>query len=314
MHAEDYHSARGLSNSALKDLEVSPLRYWHLHINPNLPKDEPTPAMKVGTALHSAVLEPKLFESRFACSIKREDHWLVTIADIRAWMMDRGQKPKGSTKDALITQALAFDPTVMIYDVEERMHAARNEGKEILHPEDWDRVQGMANALHNEPRLMEILSDGQPEVSMFAADPDSGVLLKSRMDWASPTITLDLKTFSQTRGKTIDRSIADAIYYEKYYRQAYFYQRVRSLQEKPGRTDFVLAFVESEEPYEVRLKVLRPTTAGQPNLYWMRAAAEVNALIERYAHCMEKFGTDPWRDEQDIDPLIDEEIPQLAWN
>lgn len=314
MHAADYHGAAGLSASGMKDLEVSPLRYWYLHINPNRPKDEPTPAMKVGTALHYAVLEPSKLNDHVACQLKLEPHWLVTVADIRTWLTDHGVTPKGARKDGLITQALARHPEVKIWDVEEKLFQAKHDGKTILHVDDWTRVHGMANALRNEPRLMEILSSGQSEVSMFATDPDTGVLLKSRMDWVTPRVTLDLKTFSQQRGKTIDRCVNDAIFYEKYYRQAHFYHRVRLQQENPGRPDSVLAFVESEEPFEVRLKVLRPTTAGQPNLYWMRAATETNALIERYRYCTEKFGSEPWRDQQEIDPLVDEEIPQLAWN
>lgn len=315
MHADDYHAAPGLSNSALKDLEVSPLRYWHLHINPNRPVDEPTPAMKIGTALHCALLEPTKFDSRFACSIQREDHWLVTVEDIRTWLKDHSQTPKGTKKDGLITQALDHDPKVMIFDVEEKVYAAANEGKTILHPDDWARVHGMAAALRNEEALAQILEAGEPEVSMFAPDPETGVLLKSRMDWVTPAKTLDVKTFSQMRGKSIDKSVADAIYYEKYYRTAYFYTQIRVLQESapPKRPDFVLAFVESEEPFEVRLRVLRPTTAGQPNLYWMRAQQEVTYLIRRYSDYVTQYGLDPWRDEQRIDPLLDDEIPQMSY-
>lgn len=319
MHADEYHSAPGLSNSALKDLEVSPLRFWHLHLNRNRPADEPTAAMKLGTALHCAVLEPAKFDGRFACSLQREDHWLVTVAQIREWITDRGGKPNGTLKAALITQAIQIDPAVKIFEVEEKFHAALHEGKTILHPDDWSRVHGMAQALRNEAAMQELLDTGEAEVSMFATDPESGVSLKSRMDWVTPTKTLDVKTFSQMRGKSIDKSVADAIYYEKYYRTAYFYTHVRSLQESQStnarrlRPDFVLAFVESEEPFEVRLKVLRATTAGQPNLYWMRAANEVTAMIRRYADYFTKYGVDPWRDEQDIDPLIDDELPQLAW-
>ncbi len=301
----------------MKDLEVSPLRYWYLHINPNRPKDEPTPAMKVGTALHYAVLEPSKLDDHVVCQLKLEPHWLVTVEHLRAWLKDHGAEPKGTRKDGLITQALALDPKVKIWDVEEKMFQAKNDGKIILHADDWARVHGMANALRNEPRLMEILSAGEPEVSMFAPDPDSGVMLKSRLDWVTPSVTLDLKTFSQTRGKTIDQTVADAIWYEKYYRQAYLYSRVRALQENAPKKspDSVLAFVESDEPFETRIRVLRPTTAGEPNLYWMRAASETDALIWRYSDCMRRFGTDtPWREDQGIDPLLDSEMKGLVFN
>jgi hypothetical protein len=172
----------------------------------------------------------------------------------------------------------------------------------------------MAEALAVEPALQKMLATGTSEVEYFVTDRETGVNLKSKMDWVAPGLILDLKTFSASRGKSIDRAVADAIWNEKYYRTAYFYRHVRMLADTSDkRPDFVLAFVESEEPHEVRIKVLRPTTAGQPNMYWMRAKVEVDGMIRRYAEYIEKFGDKPWRDEATAEPLIDEEMPGLAY-
>ena len=137
--------------------------------------------------------------------------------------------------------------------------------------------------------------------------------LKCRLDWKHPKLTLDLKSFTQKgTGKPIDRCITDIIFFEKYYRQAVFYTMMRGWP-KEFKGEFVFAFIESEPPYETRLRVLRPTTAGQPNLYWQTALNEINELVRQYAACQKLYGEKPWRDGQRLEPLFDEEMPQIAY-
>jgi len=303
----------------MKDLAISPLRYWYRHINPERPEDEPTPQQQFGSAVHCAVLEPGEFSKRYACKVQAEDYdgCLVVAEDLKGWLRDKGIQPKGTTKAGWISQIQSADPTVPIFDVIRQQHAEENAGKVLFGSDDWARIRRAADSLLDEPRVVGILTEGQAEVSIIDIKaPDLGVPLKGRLDFVAPAMTLDIKTFSQTRGKSIDKTITDAIWYEGYYQQAYFYTWLRVLsggfERKPWPT-FVFAFVESEEPHEVRLRALRPVTAGQPNLYWERARREVNALIQRYADYRGRYGDQPWRDTQEIDPLIDEEVPQLVW-
>jgi len=241
--------------------------------------------------------------------------------DLRGWCKDHGIAPKGTRKAEVIAQVQAnSDPCPPILDSIRERHAVENAGKIELSKDFWYRCGNAAIALRQEPRLAEISENGQPEVWMTATDPDTKVLLKGKLDWVSPTCTVDVKTFSQMRGKSIDKSIADAIWYERYFRQAYFYCYLRSLQpgaEKPGLAacapPFVLAFVESDEPHEVRLRELRAKVCGEVNVYWERARIEVRELIRTYAEYSERFGIKPWRDACDIVPLVDQEMPGLAY-
>lgn len=322
MTAEEYHAAPGLSNSGLCDLMVSPLRYWHCWLNPNRPKEEPTPFMQFGSALHCAVLEPDKFDSRYAQKLDAAEieGCLVTIEDLRTWLRDQGCRPTGTRKADVIAQVQAVDPNVPIFDVLRERHDAEHEGKVQFNLEDWHRIGGAAQALRAEPELQEILSDGQAEQSFFVKHHDTGVMLKSRMDWIAPNATLDLKSFSATRGKPIDKAVCDAVWFEAYYRKAYFYCLVRALAngdltvagpQKAPR--FILGFVESQEPHEVRIRELRPKVGSEVNLLWHRGRFEVNSLIELYADCVRKFGDRPWRTSREIEPLIDEEFPALAY-
>jgi len=319
---QEYDAIRALSNSGMKDLAVSPLRYWFHWINP-APKPEEdeteTKALRIGSALHCAVLEsPEVFDTRYARALDPSD-WpvcLETISDIRGWITDHGGKPSGTRKDEVTAQALdlmnRLGVEVPILDEEKRRHFAANQGKTILAVEEWERVVGMTRALFDEPELMKILEQGQPEATLTATDPETGVLLKARLDWFAPGVTADLKTFTQKRGVSIDRSIHDAIFFEKYYIQAYFYRYVRQLV-TGEKSRFVFGFVESEQPHETRLKEMRPTGLEGANVYWEQARVEVRKMIRLYADCLDKYGDAPWRDPQEVAEVEDGDIKQMAW-
>lgn len=320
--ASEYFAAHGLSNSGLKDLAISPLRYWYRHVNPKRTPDEPTPEMQFGSALHAAVLEPNEFDHRYVCRLDKSEikGCLETMEDLKGWLSERGLSTTAKKKEELITRVHAVDPAVPILDVLKIQHEIAHHGKTQFKKDEWYRIGGAAQALRREYWISGILQEpGQAEAPMFATDPDTGVILKAKMDWITDGCTLDLKTFSQQREKSIERSVGDAIYYERYYIQAYFYSLIRGLQEGSGRKmaqqapPFILAFVERDEPHEVRIKSLQPKSAGVPNMYWEIARTEVGGMIHTYAKHLEKYGDAPWRQSQEIDLFTDENIPQLAY-
>lgn len=309
---EDYRALPGLSYSGLKDLAISPMRYWAKHVDPERVKPEPTPEMQFGSALHCAILEPSKFGDRYACELIPPDNCLDTMEELRTFLKNCGVTPKGTRKADVIAQVQAFAPEVAILDVIQKEHLAENVGKVIFKAEDWQRLKGAVNALGEEPHVNQILSEGQAEVALFSVDEETGVRLKGKVDWLTPKLNLDLKTFTQKRGRDIDRSITDAIFYEKYYMQAFFYALLRGWpKEFDGTT--VIPFVESDAPNEVRIRRLQPKSAFQPNAYWTRALLEVRGLIRTYAECVAQFGERPWKYAQEISSLVDEEMPQLAY-
>lgn len=315
---QEYAATPGLSNSMMKDLAISPLRFWHKWVRADRTQDEPTPEMRFGSALHCAVLEPNEFLNRYACELQADDYpgCLVTIGDLRQWLKDKGITPKGTLKADVIAQVQSVDSSVPILDVIERRHFAQNADKVLFKPEDWARIYGAAESLRSEPLVQDILRDGQAEVSLVAKDPETGIRLKCRVDWLAPKVTLDLKTFTQKRGKSIDKSVTDAIWYESYYVQGYIYQLIRriALGENHNDSEFVLAFVESDPPHEVRLRSLLPKVGGNVNLLWERARINVRELLSSYEENVRHFGAEkPWRYARDVEPLADEEVPQVAY-
>lgn len=316
---EEYFAIPALSNSGMKDLAVSPLRFWHRHINPDREPEEETAAQRIGSALHCTVLEgADAFEARYVRAFDRStiEGALDTVSDLRGWLESNGVKPKGTRKQDLIDQVKAMrvlaGVDVRIVDEEREVYDMLAEGREVLTNAEWTQVEGMADSLRQELVLMDYLSQGRPEVPMVATDPATGVLLKAKLDWMAPTITLDLKSFTAKRGSNIDRAVHDAIWYEGYYRQAYLYEHIRRIV-TGERSQFVFAFVESTPPYEVRIKSLQARGDHQANLYWERARIEVTALILSYAHNLDRYGDNPWRSSQTAETLLDEDIRQLAY-
>jgi hypothetical protein len=314
LSAAEYHAAPGLSHSAMKHLAVSPYRFWHNCVNPEREPIEPTPAMIFGSALHSATLDDEAtFDAQFCCEYAPPEGALDTVPQLRDWhLMATGNKAKGTAKEEVAAQVRSISGHPPIVMDEEKRHFVANEGKTILKSYDWQRLTECTQALAREPEFQRLRHGGRNEVSYFVTDPETGVLLKARMDCVTPTHSLDPKTFS-SKGKTIDKAVCDAIYYESYNRQAWLYTYIRHLAGE-GSPDWVNVFIESEQPHEVRIKRLsRNDATAHENLYWSTARIETQRLMWLYAECKAKFGDKPWRTDASIETLEDQDIPALAW-
>lgn len=314
MSDAEYRAMPGLSHSAMKHLAVSPYRFWHKCISPDREAEEPTDFMIFGAALHSAALDDEaVFDSKFCCEHIAPEGALDTVPQLREWYLAAtANKAKGTTKEEIAAQVRLIDGHPLIVMDEEKRHFAQNQGKHILKAEDWQRLTDCTWALHREPEFQKLRNGGRTEVSYFVTDPDTGVLLKARMDLVTPTVTADPKTFS-AKGKTIDRAVADAIYYDGYSRQAFLYTKIRHLAGE-GVLPFVNAFVESEQPHEVRIKRYVNKSGGFESVLWSQARAEVTRLIRLYAECSAKFGDKPWRTDASVDETRDEDFKGLAWD
>jgi hypothetical protein len=316
MTREEYESNPGLNYSGLRDLAISPLRFWHKWLNPERVEEPPTPAMELGSALHAAVLEPHAFDKRYYCAldVNKIEGALVTMDDIRKFVKSNGMEPDpkyNKHKDALINWTLSVFPSAPIVDVLQLQHDTLHAGKVRFDPVDWDRLAWMAKILTDEPRIQQLLNDKSAkfEVTLLAVDEETGIHLKGRLDMITDHVIPDIKTFSQKDTQDIGESINRTLYYSRHHWQAFFYARLRGWPERWNGTN-LLAFIESEAPHETRLRSLSPKMAGQANLYWLEAQRETRRLIRVYKEHMDNFGVDrAWRYAQEATPLVDEDLP-----
>ena len=66
MNNNEYHAdTSAISASGLKLFARSPAHYWAAYLDPARKPQQPTPAMKLGTATHCAILEPDLFNAGY---------------------------------------------------------------------------------------------------------------------------------------------------------------------------------------------------------------------------------------------------------
>lgn len=341
MPEDAYHAAEGLSCSGIKHLTVSKLNYWHRNLNPDREPEEDTGARRFGKATHCFALEPERFARQFAMKLSPEDFpgALVTADDLKAFLEANGLPKSGKKKSDLIERIVASGLPAVVWDLELERHAAEHAGKTFLGKEESKKIAGAAAVLAADPYVTAALSGGMPEVSFFVRDPETGVMLKARMDYVRPRSTIDIKTFSNSRGKPVEKAVFEAIFYEGYHLQCVFYNLVRELARQQlaagaVRTygevheqwlkefteaeehGFVLVFIESAPPFDLRMVLMKEAGAlgADLNVYWSSAYMRISDMKTLYAECLSRYGDGPWRDHPPPHQLEDTDLPMLMFS
>ena len=208
MSNEDYHSGPGLSKSSLDLI--------HKSVNHFLSRSavrKETPAMRLGTAVHSAILEP--------------DDW-------------PGGYVRGPGVDAR---------TAEWKEVSEQALAS---GRVLLPPDDYDKVEMMRESvLSIDNKYVDLIKDssGIAEGSLFGEDPMTGALLKIRPDYIIPEkkLIIDVKSSKNARPAEFARS-AGIFRYDV---QAALYSDVAATHwdSDADKWEFVFLVVENQPPF-----------------------------------------------------------------
>jgi PDDEXK-like domain of unknown function (DUF3799) len=165
----EYHSAAGISKSGLDLIARSPAHYKYA------PPKESTRAMEIGTAIHTALLEP----DRFA-----EDYVLLRdVTDRRA---------------AAYKDACKYHPS-----------------ERVLTGSEADKVMGMSESVLGNIHAQAMLShaDAQKELSVITTDPETGVTVKARFDLLVGAKSLDVKKTQDARSEAFAKSVANYRYH-----------------------------------------------------------------------------------------------------
>jgi exodeoxyribonuclease VIII len=169
-----YHRWRGASQSRLLTLrDRSPA---HMQWQMEHP-EEATPAMRLGAAVHTAVLEPDVFLEQYMC--------------------DAGGDGRSKV-------------------VKERRAKLREEypDRTFMRPDDFDTCMAVREAVAAHP-IAKALLDGPTERSAVWVDEESGVVCKARFDQLTngvPALT-DLKTTTDASPEAFARAIYKYGYY-----------------------------------------------------------------------------------------------------
>ena len=233
----EYHALDYVSKSHLDEVNKSPFHYWDKYINPNRVEIEPTKQMLLGSAMHTMVLEPELFEKEYIVESANAPKRPTAI-------QRNAKKPSSQTLDA-IAYWEEFDKKAV--------------GKNLISIDDYERLTIMKQRIFDHPAASTILSlSGVAEQSYQWKDNQTGEICKSRPDFHTDdgTLIVDLKTTSDASELGFQKSVHNF----RYHVQAGFY--LRSIKEAE---QFVFIAVESKPPYLVAVYNASPEMIAAGN-------------------------------------------------
>ena len=236
----DYRRTEGISQSAMKELLVSPAHYQAAY-GPNAEPRFATSAMTWGLALHARVLEPEKFDNLF---------------------YDRSGKAKEPTvqelKDMLDESQTEYPKTAKKADLEALLwpEGKKKDKRTSMDPKDFENVIRAGDALRTHDITGEWFCPGLPEyrkyneVSLYIKN-DLGQTLKGRFDrmlLTDDTLTiLDLKTTQDATPKGFQRSVANF----SYDLQAAWYSNLAQVCFPKHRVEFLFCAIEKKAPFGI---------------------------------------------------------------
>lgn len=196
-----YHAGPEISKSGLDLIEKSPAHYAQRE------QKEPTPAMRMGTAIHRALLEPERFEAEYV------------VVDAK----DRRQK---AYKDAVLEHGVEL----------------------VLLPHEHDNLRAIQRAAFERPMIESLLKAlGHRELSAFAKDPVTGVVVRCRYDLLGAGFAVDLKKSRDVFERGFSRAVASY----RYHVQVALYSDVYKWLTGEELEAFWLVAIEETPPYTI---------------------------------------------------------------
>ena len=212
--AEDYHAAPGASASRLRLLKRSAAHMKYEMDNPQ----EPTPAMIIGSATHSAILEPDLFAKEWG-------------------VLPPGHGSSKAVKEAKAELIVQFG------------------ADHILKPDVYDNILAMRDSVLGSPLVDDFLDGATTEASYYWTEVtdttnELSVKCKARIDavprkadWWMDDCIIDIKTTTDASLKECQRSV----YNFGYHIQAAHYLAATD------RQRFIFVVVEKAPPHCVAI-------------------------------------------------------------
>lgn len=295
LSAEDYHNDLAIGCSNIKDLLISPLKYWiNSPLNPKR-KNKETKSKTIGAALHCYLMERERFYQDYIVL-----PYLYVDSDFYRTESVKPDFDKNfsmrKTKDAKTFEYVGF--------------------KTVLKEEEFAEIKDAVEYFESLP-TGSLFRDGYAEVSIFWRDEETGLMCKCRPDYLTSSYIADYKSIN-----SIDQIKSSIATYDYYLQQTWYLEGLNQLRKsglvtppfehliKNPHHNFIFAFQEKEAPYLVRLKTFNEEISN-----W--AGDKCRKGLEIYKKNFEKYGAERWCDdykragENDIEMFGFEDLP--AW-
>lgn len=156
--------------------------------------------------------------------------------------------------------------------------AARAEGKIPVTAADYASIEAMADRLSSHTLAMRLLSDGEPEVSAYALDEETGVLRRCRFDWLGSTVLTDYKSALSADPRDLAGRYGGVKKWGYDAQAAWYLDLARDLGHPAAAFAFI--FQEKTAPYQV-------TVAYIDDADLWDARQRNRAALERFRDCTE---------------------------
>lgn len=257
-----YHAHPAVSKSHLDEIERSPLHYWARFLDPNRIVPAPTPAMVIGTAVHTHVLEMQEWDKQYVIAPEGIDR--RTKAGKEEWA--------------------AFE--------------SECQGKTVLKREEGELIAAMGRAVYGHPAAAMLLAlSGRAETSHFWTDETTGLECKCRPDYLLEdcSVIVDLKTTEDASPRGFQQSIARY----GYAKQAAWY--LHGVEQSTGvcPSQFIFICVEKKPPFAVGVYA---ADAEMIKYGWEKAERNLERIAEcraanywpSYSTEIEPISLPPW--------------------
>lgn len=233
---EVYFNAPALGSSDFHILDRDPPSWWYAsaHNPERTEQRRRSRALAFGSALHALILEGEAaYARRFVVEPdEMSNRWLRSRTAIVEALENKGvhlSKADSFDTAKLVAAARRCGIGPDVWDVAKAdFEAAKKQGKQFITGDEDRRLRRMAHIVAQHPDLGPNLKKGLSEVSVFWRDAKRpGILLRARFDKLLPKITLDLKTFSNTRDESPEDASISAIVNLGYDLQAEHYREAR---------------------------------------------------------------------------------------
>lgn len=346
MPEEEYHDIPYFSRSMSENMNVDAQEAWyHSPFNPQKPENEPTAQMQLGTAVHSMLLEPDVFEKLYVTRPTIDDFSGKIVLDKNAELQDFlasvGEKKTGKKEDLIARAEPYLDPSkYVIWDnvMSSYYQEIQDYGKREISASDVEILSGIKKNLDESEEIKQILQEGYPEVTIIWKDEETGIMCKCRLDWVRIEAIGEVKTFSMKFKKNLRKAMRDTINYERYNVQFAVYQVALEniiKKVKAGKAEvfgevkkewlaeflknsvkqFFIIFARTQAPYQVRaIELQRAYTEGaSQNVYFSEGYLSFRSGITQYASYLKQFGDKPWKESKEVETLMDEEVPGIMY-
>ena len=339
MPSTDYFALPYFSRSAAQIVRFSGKQFEYSLKNPI----QETPAMALGTAIHSMFLEPDDFAETYVKAPSLADYAgkkiIQTVEDLKPYLEAFGLKKSGKKEDLLDSVREFLDPSdVVIWDDIKATFERENQffGKKVLSQEDFKTLSEMRETLEQSQYLPETLRNGRAEVVVIWKDKETGIMCKCRLDYVQPLAVTDVKSYSIKDFKTplLDQLRKKSVFSFYNFQYAIYAEALETainainagkaevhgednkewLAEflKNAKKQFFILYVRTQPPYQMQALELKPAEieqAGQNN-YFSVAHTIWRGSIRKYAHFLK---TGEWLGENEIEILRDEHVPNVMW-